>query len=153
MFPWACYNPYAPCCVLSLGRLSSPHSSVTLRLLHMHYNRGSQVMNICVWPAVKISLITARLESKVAYLAGQQAAGLSIQPPGDHARSHVVLCYGKAYLLYLSLLFLSVSLLTRFQVTPSPLKRINLLKEAKKSFYCPVAQSNCDMSAGACYGC
>lgn len=43
--------------------LSSPLSSVTLRLLHMHYNRGSQVMNICVRPAVKISLITPRLES------------------------------------------------------------------------------------------
>lgn len=93
---------------MSLGRLSSPLSSVTLRLLHMHYNRGSQVMNICVRPAVKISLITQRLESKAVYtwLASRLQASahnlLGMTP------SHVVLCYGKAYLLYLSPVSLSL---------------------------------------------
>lgn len=67
--------PASPCCVLSLGRLLSPLSSVTLRRLLVHYNRGSQVMNICVRPAVKISLINPLdLKSEVAYLAGQHAA-------------------------------------------------------------------------------
>jgi len=82
----------------------------------MHYNRGSQVMNICVWPAVKISLITPRLESKAAYLAVQPAAGPSLHYLLGTTHSHVVLRYGKAYLVYLSLLSLSVCMFTCFQV-------------------------------------
>ena len=114
-------------------------------------------MNICVWPAVKISLITPRLESKAAYLAGQQAAGLRIQPPGGwraamlrRVMARLICC------ICLSSLFLSRCLWLRVAQLP-PRKRMNLLKGAKKKkfffFYCPTAQSSRDMSAGACYGC
>lgn len=96
-------------------------SSVTLRLLHVHYNRGSQVMNICVWPAVKISLITPRLERGAAYLAGQQAAGLATQPPGDAAPQPccVVLWQG-LFVVFVSRLSLCLAVTTCFGVTQFP---------------------------------
>lgn len=74
-------------------------------------------MNICVWPAVKISLITPRLESKAAYLASQQAAGLRIQPPGDETQPCCVMLWQGLFVVFVSSLF-SVALFTRFQVTP-----------------------------------
>lgn len=65
-------------------------------------------MNICVWPAVKISLITPRLERKAAYLDGQQAAGLCIQPPGDDAQPCCVMLRRGLFVLFVSLLSLPV---------------------------------------------
>lgn len=66
-------------------------------------------------------------------------------------RSHVVLCYGKAYLLYLSPLCLAVYIVLSYPVS---LKKMDEFAERskKKSFYCPAAQNNCDMPAGAGYG-
>lgn len=94
----------------------------------MHYNRGSQVMNICVWPAVKISLITPRLESKAAYLAGQQAAGLRIQPPGDDAQPCCVMLQQGLFVLFVSLLSLCPS-------NTVSLQRTNSLKRAKRKVF------------------
>ena len=59
-------------------------------------------MNICVWPAVKISLITPRLESKAAYLAGQQAAGLRVHPPGDDAQPCCVVLWQGLFVVFVS---------------------------------------------------
>lgn len=100
-------------CLWTGSRLRSPlsHSGFS----NVHYNRGSQVMNICVSSAVKISLITAGLESKAAYLAGQQAARPSLFYLLGTTCSHVMFCCGRAYLLYLFLLSLSVFLFTGFQ--------------------------------------
>lgn len=122
----------------------------------MHYNRGSQVMNICVWPAVKISLITPRLESKAAYLAGQQAAGLRIQPPGGwraamlrRVMARLICCICLSSLSLSRCLWLRVA-----QLSPPPEKEWICWKEQKRKSFsnCPKAQSNRDMSAGACYG-
>lgn len=65
-------------------------------------------MNICVRPAVKISLINhLDLKSEAAYLAGQQAAGAPRpQPPGGD--DVALLCYAEAYLFHLSLFLLSL---------------------------------------------
>lgn len=117
--------PPSPCCVLSLGRLSSPLSSVTLRRLRVHYNGGSQVMNICVRPAVKISLINhLDLKSEAAYLAGQQAAGAPSPATSWGGRRGVVVLRRGLFVPFVSLSSFSVS--EAAQVFPS--KCINALK-------------------------
>lgn len=67
-------------------------------------------MNICVQPAVKISLIK-HLDSKseTAYLADQQAAGAP-SPATSWGDDVALLCYAEAYLFHLSLFLLSLFL-------------------------------------------
>lgn len=89
-------------------------------------------MNICVRPAVKISLINhLDLKSEAAYLAGQQAAGAPRpQPPGGlggGGHGVVVLRRG-LFVPFVSLSSFSVS--EAAQVFPS--KCINALKGKQK---------------------
>lgn len=63
-------------------------------------------------------------------------------------RSHVVLCYGKAYLLYLSLFSLSVLLFVVPSSTVTLKKNEFAERSKKKSFYLAIAQNNMTCQQG-----
>lgn len=105
------------------------------------------MMNICVWPAVKISLITPRLESRAAYLAGQQAAGLRIQPPGADAKPRCVMLRQGLFVPF-------VSLLSQCPGSTVSQQSVNAAERSKKkSSHNLKAKNNHEVSADARYGC
>lgn len=111
-------------------------------------------MNICVSPAVKISLITARLESKAVYLAVLAGWGalLPMLPPGDDEQPCCVVLWQGLFVVLVSPLSSCLGVCAVPSSACSSQKDGFAERSKKLSHYCPRAKNNYNMSAATFYG-